>query len=94
MKYNIDENEHGLDISVDNIKDKKKELLQVFRECQEGRCSCPTEEYQKLESLDVEQAGDAIKLHIKSREGVKIDKSEIDRCLDYTAERIEKNAKE
>jgi len=94
VKYNIDENENGLDISVDNIKDKKKELLQAFRECQEGRCSCPTEEYNKLESLDVEQTDDAIKLHIKSRKGVKIDKAEINRCLDYTAERIEKNTKE
>ena len=94
MKYKIDENEDGLDISVDKIKDNKKELLQAFRECQAGRCSCPTEEYNKLESLDVEQGEDVIKLHIKSRKGVKIDKAEINRCLDYTAERIEKNTKE
>ena len=94
MKYNIDENENGLDISVDNIKDKKKELLQAFQECQEGHCSCPTEEFKKLESLHVEQADDAIKIHIKSRKEVKIDKAEINRCLDYTAERIEKNTKE
>ena len=91
MKYTIDENKDGLDISVSNIKSNKKELLHAFQECQQGRCSCPTEEYRKLKSLEVEQDGESIKLHLKSRAGVTINKDEIDRCLEYTAERVEEN---
>jgi hypothetical protein len=88
MKYRIDEKEDGIDISVDDVKDKKQKLLEAFRECQEGRCSCPTEEYRKLASLEVEHNEEGIQLHLKSRHGETINKSGIERCLDYTAERV------
>jgi hypothetical protein len=88
MKYSIDENKNGLDIKVDVAKDKKEKLLQAFQECQEGRCSCPTEEYKKLDSLEIDNNDEGIQLHLKSKQGMKIDKEEINRCLEYTTERI------
>ncbi len=90
MKIKIDENKNGIDISVDDVKNDRQKLLEAFRECQEGRCSCPTEEYRKLASLEVEQSAEGIQLRLKSRDGESIDKSEIERCLDYTAERVKK----
>ncbi len=90
MKYKIDEKENGIGISVTDVKDRKNELLEAFRECQEGRCACPTEEYKKLDSLEVEQNEEGIRLHLKSRRGEKIDKSEIEKCLNYTGERVKK----
>jgi hypothetical protein len=93
MKYRIDEHGDGLDISVDNVKDKKDKLLQAFQECQEGRCSCPTEEYKKLDQLEIEHNGENIRLRLTPKRGVKMDKAEIDRCLEYTAERVKKDHK-
>ena len=91
MKYRIDEKENGIDISVADVKKDKRKLLAAFRECQEGRCSCPTEEYRKLDSLEIEQQGDGLQLRLKSRRGEVIDKSEIEKCLDYTAARVKKD---
>lgn len=88
MKYKIDEKESGIDISVTDAKNNNQKLLEAFRECQEGRCSCPTEEYKKLASLEVAQDGDEIQLRLKSKDGEVINKSEIERCLDFTAERV------
>ena len=91
MKYRIDESKNSIDISVGDVKGDRQKLLEAFRECQEGRCSCPTEEYKKLASLEVEQKAEGIQLRLKSRHGESIDKSEIERCLDYTAERVKKD---
>lgn len=88
MKYKINQNENGIDISVDEVKNDKQKLLEAFRECQEGRCSCPTEEYKKLDSLEIEQNGDGIQLRLKSRQGEMIDKAEIEKCMDYTTKRV------
>jgi hypothetical protein len=88
MKYKIDEKESGIDISVTDAKNDKQKLLDAFRECQEGRCSCPTEEYKKLASLEVAQDKAGIRLRLKSKDGEVIDKSEIEKCLGYTAERV------
>lgn len=88
MKYKIDENKTGIDISVTDAKNDEQKLLEAFRECQEGRCSCPTEEYKKLASLEVAQDEAGIQLHLKSKDGEVIDKSEIEKCLAYTSERV------
>ena len=88
MKYKIDEKETGIDISVTDAKNDKQKLLDAFRECQEGRCSCPTNEYKKLASLEVAQDEEGIQLRLKSKDGEVIDKSEIEKCLAYTSERV------
>ncbi len=90
MKYKVDEKKGGIDIKVADVEGDKEKLLEAFRECQEGRCSCPTAEYQKLQSLEVEQSGDCIDLRLKSKPGETIDKAEIEKCLGYTAERVKK----
>ena len=91
MKYKIDENDEGIEVSVDDVKSKKDALLKSFQECQEGRCTCPTEEYKKLESMQIEQIEDGIQLRLKSKQGVKLDKLEINRCLDYIKERVKEH---
>jgi hypothetical protein len=89
MKYKVTENDNGIDISIADIKDKKNKLMEAFQECKEGRCSCPTEEYKNMESLEIKNDGDDVILHLKSKGGSKINKSEINKCLEFTAERVE-----
>ena len=94
MKYKIDINNNGLDISISDVKSKKKELLEAFQECKEGRCSCPTEEYKKLESLQIEEVGKSIKLYLKSINGAELDKYEITKCIEYTEKRVKEEKSE
>jgi len=93
MKYRIAENQNGLEIKVEDVKGKKEKLLQAFQECQEGRCSCPTEEYKKLDTLEIDHSDESIQLRLRPKRGVKVDKTEINRCLEYTAERIKEENK-
>ena len=88
MKYRITENQNGLEIKVEDVKGKKEKLLQAFQECQEGRCSCPTEEYKKLDTLEIDHSDESIELRLRSKRGEKVEKKEINRCLEYTAKRI------
>jgi hypothetical protein len=88
MKYKIDQNETGIDISVTDASNDRQKLMEAFRECQEGRCSCPTEEYKKLAALEVAQDGEGIQLRLKSKSGEVINKSEIEKCLAYTAAQV------
>jgi len=62
--------------------------LQTFGECREGQCSCPTDEYKKVEWMNVEESGDAIKLRLEAKDGEKFDTSEIAACLDYTTKKL------
>ncbi|MDD2699763.1 MAG: hypothetical protein PHH36_00865 [Sideroxydans sp.] len=88
MKYEIRKNEDGIDIAVADVANQQQGLLAAFRECQEGRCSCPTEEYKKLDTLEISQSEAGLALHLKARDGEVFDSAEIEKCLNYTAGRL------
>ena len=88
MKYEVSTSQNGLIINVE-VPDKRKEkLLEEFSNCQQGKCSCPTEEYKKLESLSVENFEDKISLTLKPKLDQSFDINEINKCLNYTSSKI------
>ena len=88
MKYKVESAENEIKIEVTETKGKQEKLLQAFQECQEGRCTCPTQEYSKLDSLEIESDEGTIKLKLKSKPDVKFNESEIGKCLEYTKGKV------
>ncbi len=88
MEANIKPTENGIQIDVTELEGKQDQLLEAFQECSEGRCTCPTQEYQKVESLEVVAGEDAIQLSIKAKDDQQIDTAEIEKCLEYTKKRV------
>lgn len=84
MKYQIDKDQDRLDVHVDELGDEQAQAMEAFQACQEGRCSCPTDEYRKLESLEIESGDGSLTLRLTPKAGLKLDESEIEKCLDYT----------
>ena len=77
----------GLEIEISEIAGKEERLLEAFQECREGRCSCPTDEYLKLDSLEIENSAGTISLRLKAKKGRKLNTTEIQKCLNYTDEK-------
>ena len=88
MKTRISTNKNGIDIHITELEGKKDELLEAFNECSEGRCTCPTQEYKKIETLNIVGSEDNIQLSIISRENEVIDTNEIEKCLNHTKKKI------
>ena len=88
-RYRIDSDESAVSIELTQLAGRQKELLEAFRECQEGRCTCPTDEYRKVESMDVRaDDDDRIAIRLDSKPGERLDPSEIDACLDHTVGKV------
>jgi len=88
MKYKVESKENEINIEVSEAKGKQKKLLEAFQECQEGRCTCPTQEYAKLDSLEIESNEDTIRLKLKSKPEEQFDEAEINKCLEYTKGKV------
>ena len=58
------------------------------QECQKGRCSCSTQEYTKLESLQIQQSSGMINLQLKGKQGNTLNQDEIQKCLEHIEGRI------
>jgi hypothetical protein len=87
-RYRIEERESTVSIEVTGVGGQQNQLLEAFGECQAGQCSCPTDEYQKLAAIDVQHAGDLIRLRLEAKPGEKFDTAEIAACLDYTTAKL------
>ena len=88
MEAKITPTDNGIKINVTDLNGKKEQLLEAFQECSEGRCTCPTQEYQRVESLDVISSDNVIQLSIQAKVDQEIDIAELEKCLEYTQRRV------
>ena len=85
-RYRIDDEDASVSIEVTDVAGQEQDatLLEAFGECQTGQCPCPTDEYQKLASMDVQHTRDAIRIRLEPKAGQVLDTRQIAACLDYT----------
>ena len=90
MKSKISKNKNGIDIKITELNGEQEKLVAAFQECSEGRCTCPTQEYQKVETLHIVGTDESIQLSIKSKPNTVINTQEIEKCLEYTKDKVSK----
>lgn len=83
-RYQIKEDRAVVSVEVTEIGEQQEQLLEAFGACQSGQCACPTDEYEKLASLAIEETGDSIQLRLEPKADEHIDLAQIDACLRYT----------
>jgi hypothetical protein len=91
MNYDLHKNANGLDVDLCDIDGIENELLAVFEQCREGRCNCPTREYSKLDSIEIEKGDDRIHLRLNAKQGMQFEASQIERCILSNERRIMRN---
>jgi len=90
-KYKIEKKEQEIAIEIEGSELKNTELQEAFQRCQEGSCGCPTDEYDKLDSMQIEHGVDRLALHLKVKPGLSIDQAAVAACLDHTLKKSEDN---
>jgi hypothetical protein len=81
-RYHIRKDRNEVSMELTEVGHERV-FLEAFGECQEGRCSCPTDEYQKVALIDVHAREDQIAIRLKAKPGQDFDASEIAACLDH-----------
>jgi hypothetical protein len=80
--------EAAVSIEMTEVGGHKDQLIEALGECQAGRCSCPTNEFDNLAAMDIEQASDVIRIRLEPKAGERIDTAEIAACLDCTTAKV------
>jgi hypothetical protein len=83
-QYSISNDSSAVSIELTGVAGQQKELLEAFLECQEGTCSCPTDEYKNVASMAVDANENRIAIRLEAKPGAQLDVMEIESCLDYT----------
>jgi hypothetical protein len=91
MKYQIRSDPTKLAIRIDEVNDKKAQLMEALQECSEGRCNCPTPEYEKLSSMQVEERGGSVNIELKPKPGQKLEPDDIEKCVQHTIHQAEQD---
>lgn len=82
--YRIEKKTAGVEIELSDVGDKREALLSAFNDCAEGRCSCPTNEYDKVASMTVAGGEDRIEIKLEAKPESEFQVSEITHCLAHT----------
>lgn len=90
MKTSIRKKDKGLEIKISGIDSEQDSLLSNFQLCQQGKCNCPTNEYTKLENLDIESSENKIVLNLKPKSGQSLNKNEVEKCIDFVVDKVSK----
>ncbi len=88
MKHTIEQTAEGLRITAAAPPEKQRALLDELAKCAAGTCSCPTPQYEKLQSIDIGAQDAGVTVNLKVKPGEAIDTEDIERCLDHTARQI------
>ena len=89
-KFNVSEARSRLHIKIDETGKDQAAVLGALKECAEGRCTCPTSQYEKLQSVDIAPGKDSIDIVLTPRAGETIDRQAIDKCLQYTSGKVQR----
>ena len=89
MRYRITE-DAGATVHIDVVADPEQQpkLLESLAECQSGHCSCPTDQYERLENMDVQASGEGVHIRLEPRLGQRLDTDELRACLEYTSTQV------
>jgi hypothetical protein len=84
MRYEITEQDGDVEVQVQQTGEHTPQLLASLQDCQHGRCTCPTDQYDRLEDLTIHSHPDVLTIRLRPRQGQLLDTDEIRACLDYT----------
>jgi len=84
MRYVINEHEADVEIQVLDATGRTSQVLQSMRECQAGRCGCPTDQYDRLTGMDVNAADGEVTVRLQPLTGQRLDLEQLRAGLDYT----------
>jgi hypothetical protein len=76
-------------IDLVDTADRAPQVLEALQECQEGRCRCPTDQYERLAGMDIATRGGAMRVRLRPRAGVRLEMDALRLCLEYTVQRAE-----
>ena len=89
-RYRIHQDASAICVELTEAGGQEAELLRAFEECRSGHCTCPTSEYQKLASMQVQHDAEHISLRLQAKPGTRLDASQIAVCLDHTVTKLDR----
>jgi hypothetical protein len=89
-EFRLKSTPEGVSVVITEVAGRQAELLEAFQGCQSGTCTCPTDEYGKVNGMEIGATDDEIALRLRAKPGAKLDAHEIATCLDHTIAQTEK----
>ena len=85
MKHTVETTSDGIRIDASVRGDQQQQLLEEFAKCAAGSCSCPTPQYEKVQSMDFQPQPGGVIVNLQVKPGEAIDVADIEQCLEHTA---------
>ena len=92
MKYQIEQHNQNLDISISASPEEQEVLLESYmghckdRHCHDGSCKYATHEYQKVDRINIQPMPGGVLLELIAKPGEILDGANVEPCLLHNIE--------
>ena len=67
MKYAAKGKLDRLRIEIEQLGDKQPKVLESLQACAEGRCSYPTSQYERIDSIQISSRAGSVSIELKAK---------------------------
>lgn len=71
----------GSTIKLTDLGADKARLIETLGGCASGACACSTGEFDKVDTMSVDDQGDRIVIDVRTKDGQHINPSAVEECL-------------
>ncbi|QKQ25921.1 hypothetical protein [Candidatus Reidiella endopervernicosa] len=89
MEYRIENRDRHLDVSISADAVEQEQLLEHYmnncrdRRCDDGSCENATDEYNKVDRINIQPTTDGVLLQLIAKPGETLNSTEIEPCLEH-----------
>lgn len=80
MKIRSKQISDQLTVNLEDVSNPQ-EVIETIEACKDGNCACSTDEYQKVQSIEIQTNGNSMTLNVEVKPGEVIDPQCISDCL-------------
>lgn len=82
--YEIVKEDKNVEINIKTNDYDKEKLLEYFNNCKDGKCTCPTEEYYKIETMNINENNGYLNISLNPKIDEELNVDELSECVNYT----------
>jgi len=90
MKCNMQVDDNGLRIRIDEVEGQEETLLEAMRHCRQSAWACPSGECMNIGTMEGRSADGSVFLTLTPRPGAQLDPAGIEECMRYMLQGVVK----
>lgn len=87
MRFTLKERKDHIQVRLSDVGNSANSFLKEFHTCRSGECTCNSEHFEDLESMEIQKTGSRLILNLYPKDGSSLQISQLRSLLDHSIQK-------